>query len=854
MIPTLENGRLEDGVRSIADKISKKLKELDTVSKYNKGRWVWELLQNAKDSSVEGKKVNVKIYLDDKKIVFSHTGGVFNELDVRGLINVITSKEVQDGLPRRKTGKFGTGFLTTHLLSKEVTVHGILRAENNKIFDIEFTINREANQTKDLIPQIEQTWKQLQAEEINSYELGDNSFNTSFTYIFKNETQLIQAKTGLEEFSKLLPYALVFNPILGTITIQNQFSINSEEYWKSTNIADNNITTIEAFVNDRPIKKATILAKYLESEQIHIAAPINIVNNRLNFESIELIPKIFCDFPLIGTEKFTFPVIINSFHLNPLEERNGIWLNDSENQEVAENKKLVGIAVQMYNNLIDTVSKDDNFGMIYNIINTKIPQIEDERYFDKDWYTKVIQRPLRAKLLDATIVENELGHRLTFKEARIPEKNLSIPKAEILWNFYFKLEPLKLCKKSEIQNWQIQIWNECTELSLQRIINNIEGVKNLFDLNKKIGGQIGETILWLNNFYKLILENEANLILFKKHKIIPNRNGIFLDQDSLRIDRVKDNLLFKIVELLGNNWNNQLLYENACTETLLKFIPCELKQMNEDITILINNKKVSEVDYNQGIRLLSQWFDNNSELGKVHFKSLYDRKEVLFMGTIGDKESLYNIMKKSTSLKDLSKIAEFTSENPEINIDELINSYKALTIIDADDQIKYKQILELLVAEIQKRGVKTAPELLTVLNKIKSGEYILRADINFLTLLPEERAKLAEVILAEAIEKGISHLISIGYKFIGTIDLNCPTVFKVEFKERAFDIIIRPAHGNKYKLYYAREFEVLKNRETQLWLATKDNAWEETLGNLISRMINEGTRFIPTDGFLPGRA
>ena len=33
MIPTLENGRLEDGVRSIADKISKKLKELDKMLK-----------------------------------------------------------------------------------------------------------------------------------------------------------------------------------------------------------------------------------------------------------------------------------------------------------------------------------------------------------------------------------------------------------------------------------------------------------------------------------------------------------------------------------------------------------------------------------------------------------------------------------------------------------------------------------------------------------------------------------------------------------------------------------------------------------------------------------------------------
>ena len=37
---------------------------------------------------------------------------------------------------KRSTGKFGTGFLTTHLLSEIVTISGVLQDENSQSKDL----------------------------------------------------------------------------------------------------------------------------------------------------------------------------------------------------------------------------------------------------------------------------------------------------------------------------------------------------------------------------------------------------------------------------------------------------------------------------------------------------------------------------------------------------------------------------------------------------------------------------------------------------------------------------------------------------------------------------------------------
>lgn len=155
MIKSIEEGRKEDGNRSIADKIIKRLHDLEKTVQNNHGRWAWELLQNAKDSVADAdRKVSVQIIYDVEEIEFSHNGNHFTEKDIRGLINQISSKEVEEGEVSTRTGRFGTGFLTTHLLSKEVYIKGIVETIGGDLFQFGFPLDRNGKTTVTLIPKI----------------------------------------------------------------------------------------------------------------------------------------------------------------------------------------------------------------------------------------------------------------------------------------------------------------------------------------------------------------------------------------------------------------------------------------------------------------------------------------------------------------------------------------------------------------------------------------------------------------------------------------------------------------------------------------------------------------------------
>jgi len=157
MIQSIADGRKEDGNRSIADKIIKRLHDLDKTIENNQGRWAWELLQNAKDSIAEDSKrtVSVQIQLDENSVEFRHNGAHFTEQDVRGLINQISSKEIEEGQQTQKTGRFGTGFLTTYLLSRVIQVKGIVETANKDFYKFVFPLDREGTTTPQLILKIE---------------------------------------------------------------------------------------------------------------------------------------------------------------------------------------------------------------------------------------------------------------------------------------------------------------------------------------------------------------------------------------------------------------------------------------------------------------------------------------------------------------------------------------------------------------------------------------------------------------------------------------------------------------------------------------------------------------------------
>lgn len=126
-----------------AQSVLNHLKALESNRERVRTRWVWELLQNARDASVDsGAKLVTCIERIDDKLVFKHNGENFSLEEIAHLIHHGSTKiESEETL-----GQYGSGFLTTHLLSPEINVSGWIK--DGRYFD--FRMRRELSSVSDL--------------------------------------------------------------------------------------------------------------------------------------------------------------------------------------------------------------------------------------------------------------------------------------------------------------------------------------------------------------------------------------------------------------------------------------------------------------------------------------------------------------------------------------------------------------------------------------------------------------------------------------------------------------------------------------------------------------------------------
>jgi len=563
VIASIEEGRKEDGNRSIADKIIKRLHDLDKTVENNHGRWAWELVQNAKDSIAddEERTVSIQIELDDDCVTFRHNGTHFTEQDIRGLINQISSKEVEEGMQTKKTGKFGTGFLTTHLLSRVIQVKGIVETVNGELYKFSFPLDRRGKTTQQLVPRIETAWKEFHnsAKKIESY--NNYKYNTSFSYHLETDEQKRIAKVGVEEFFKLVPFVLTFNSKISRIEVVDNTTETTTVFECNQEPDENSIVTISKIADN---EQEDILILCSSGERVAIATEVKRNDRGYAIKSIRDIPKLFCDFPLIGTENFHFPVIVNSFFFNPQTERDGIWLKGSDDPEVEENQELLESAVELYTDLIAKLSEGSFFNL-YNIVDTRLP-ITSEKYFDDTLYKKSIKTPIKELLLNAKLVELEVktGGKKSIKELWFPSRNYTEVIREKLWQFTYDQFPQAVCKRKHLHKWcdlSLDGWNK---LNYSELVSDIAKKKDMEKLSEDLRKSESETFDWLNALCIFILEDDSNLALFEKNAIIPNRNGVFKLKPDLRIDRIKDDDLIYILKLLGEDWNDILIHEKIC--------------------------------------------------------------------------------------------------------------------------------------------------------------------------------------------------------------------------------------------------------------------------------------------------
>lgn len=851
MIQSLEKVRKEAGNRSIADKIVKRLHDLEKAVESNLGRWAWELLQNAKDSIADdkGRNLSVQIELDHNSVYFRHNGGYFTEKDITGLISQVSSKEVEEGEQTSRTGRFGTGFLTTHLLSREVDIEGVIKAEDNKFYRFKFLLDRRGTTTNQLMPRIDKSWDDFGKSMMVLENPNENHLNTSFCYHLKTDEQREIAEIGESQFLMLIPFVLAFIPKIEKVEVINKKKGTGTYFLSKEKLNELPVLNISKVESG---KEFDIFILIHSNERVSIAAELESSERGFLVKNMSKVPKLFCNFPLIGTEEFYFPMLINSFFFNPQTERDGIWLKGDNDNEVRENRNILQDAVELYKELILVIARENLFDL-YNLAENRIPTPEI-RNLDRDWYESYIQKTLRQFIIDAKLVETQMpeNNKSSIRELYFPSKSIKKrSERQRFWQFISDLSPKSVCKEEHLHLWCDLSWNEWSLIGYEELVGKVAAHGSIVELCKNLDKSELETLQWLNSFNKFILENPENFYLSNKWPTIPNKNGILKERDSLFIDKIEDNELLEILRLLGKDWKEVLLHDLV---DFGEYHTKEKKNIAVEITeeLKIHNK-TDDPSRKKAITLLLEWFENKPELGSNLLPEIYGERAELFMNTIEDKDSLYQIMRSG---EDLSKLVEFIKTVKDYS--NVVEDMKRVGELDAillefsaDNISELRDILISANESTKNKKVKITKDVLLGLgvasvrelnNVLKSKEI---ADSFVHTSEPSaEMFEYVQALIKRSKENVRKHLESLReYDCSDWEELATTVIGGVEKGGQSIEIVIRPSDSGEVIIYYSSEKDTLDNPSAELWIDNGiHNPQRLSLGKILK---NTGINRIP---------
>lgn len=557
-----------------ANKIIDMLKALDSNNDTNTAyRWIWELIQNAKDVPNSSGKVDIEINFDENKktLEFKHNGRLFSTKNIIFLIEQVSTKE-RDKIEQKKektTGKFGTGFLTTHLLSKKVTVSGFIKDDEEPISKFSINLDRTSGLQKEIIASIESSCNQL---EMNSFPIKGNvdesGFNTCFTYDLDNYGITV-AKEGIQNLIVSAPFVFAFVPEINSIRINTEKCTQTIERRIEPSIKLDNSRIISTSITTNGQKENRYIALLQNSDgSVEIAVEVGHNQDEKWLSVInEKLPKLYCDFPLLGTSDFAFPVVINCRSFNPTEPRNGIFLTTKEDKEdsvdVKANKKYILLAVDLYKQFLDYFLKEQYKG-IFNIVKINSQPAKD--WISAEWIEENVISELKDYISKMPLVNSINGEYCSLMDED-GRDCLLIPtnqneKARLqLWKLSAKIYPDKLPKKEELEYWYNSLWEECHNFKIEDLIETVEELGNVSALKQYVGE---DWISWLKDFYNLIYNRDYGFTQTDLNlSIIPNQNGDFCMIDDLQINEGIDEEYYKIAKIIGIDLKSQMVDYNV---------------------------------------------------------------------------------------------------------------------------------------------------------------------------------------------------------------------------------------------------------------------------------------------------
>lgn len=539
---------------TIANAVSKYLNALIDDRPKRRTRWIWELLQNAHDASIASdKRLVASIRDNSEELIFLHNGSGFTIEQIQRLI-FHGSTKVED---EETIGRYGSGFLTTHLLSWDIDVSGQL--DNDQWFD--FRLSRNPESVNALSTSMNQAW-----DDFNPVTSLREPMPERFTTRFKYPITEIWAKDAVQEGNTTLkqyaPFVVVFNKAFYSIDINEPCEISSFKVVQRCLSIRSGLWEINVIqsINENQTEMKYLLA---QEKKASVTVPLRLIGDRLECLSVENIPRLFVAFPLMGTESFSFPAVINGNRkfLKPNENRDGVDLGQGNQLDSDTNRKNQAVIKEACALLTHLFQHAASNGWHHVYRWAEIPAIQEEN----EWLRECITKNFIESILQSRAILTESGKVIMPGDARLPlaENDENIRE---LWDLLNDLRGYqeKLPRRDEAIGWckVIQSWaraNECEVLNLPNV-GVIDGPKlashienrcsHLRDLQNLLQENVC-AVDWLNRLYKFLRKDNKIDAVIRGNRLVLNQADEFNPLKCLHRDQDIGEELKDIAELLG---------------------------------------------------------------------------------------------------------------------------------------------------------------------------------------------------------------------------------------------------------------------------------------------------------------
>ena len=545
-------------IENTAQGVFKYLEELESNRRRRRTRWIWELLQNARDvSAAPDNPLIAEVRYNPGELVFLHNGRGFKIDEIVHLIFYGSTKhENPDTL-----GQFGSGFLTTHLLSWEIQVSGLL--DDEQWFD--FPLVREPESTDALYESMVQAGADFNASLSGSRpESIPDGFTTRFVYPIRGADAEEAVAAGIEALKQCAPYVVVFNKEFHSININSPNETHCFKVLERPALDASRIPqqiTVTEDKNGNSSETEYFLAT--ETENTSVAIPLKSDDSASECLPIEKTPRLFLGFPLVGTEGFSFPAVINSFNFTALENRDGVPLGQSTNEANRINQTIIEEASAL---LLKMLRFAGSKGWHHVHLLANVPPLQPQNGLNTNWLKESIHPKFIEDIRQTPAVITPSGKPIEPNASLLPvaETDEGIKSHWDLLNDWQGIN-VKLPRRDEAIGWYkaIESWAEVLECEVSEFGEATDGKKLAREIhnisrdrstgthrvsNLKLKEDIS-VINWLDRVIGFLQNNGLSEVI-DKYYIVPNQTGLLFPSSSLLRDVDIDEELKSIADRL----------------------------------------------------------------------------------------------------------------------------------------------------------------------------------------------------------------------------------------------------------------------------------------------------------------